>query len=284
MDVSSVIRHRLKDLGLEQRGLAAAARVTESYVSQLLARKKAPPAPRRTDIYDKMEVFLKLPRGELAKLAEAQRKEELKKKVADPIHPLFREFRALILRKCRNESCARVRAILEKEPFGELERLVTGKFLDVARSVAKERSDDEKWLQTAARFSKRTYQQTRTMIHKLVDAPLYSVSAENWIPFLRPLIESWNIDLETFGMEIVLNRRMAPGGPKRFEFVEQEPVEPVLDLEPGLREFLKDKSLSGDATEEEVNFLKTLNLKGKRPVPIYYYRELQNLRDPVHFR
>ena len=77
---------------------------------------------------------------------------------------------------------------------------------------------------------------------------------------------------------------MAPGGPKRFEFVEQEPVEPVLDLEPGLREFLKDKSLSGDATEEEVDFLKTLKLKGKRPVPIYYYRELQNLRDPVHFR
>jgi transcriptional regulator with XRE-family HTH domain len=284
MDVSSVIRHRLKDLGLEQRGLAAAARVTESYVSQLLARKKAPPAPRRTDIYDKMEVFLKLPRGELAKFAEAQRKEELKKKVADPIHPLFREFRALILRKCRNESCARVRAIIEKEPFGELERLVTGKFLDAARSVAKERSDDEKWIQTAARFSKRTYQQTRTMIRKLVDAPPYSVPAENWIPFLRPLIESWNIDLETFGMEIVLNRRMAPGGPKRFEFVEQESEEPVLDLEPGLREFLKDKSLSGDATEEEVNFLKTLQLKGKRPVPIYYYRELQNLRDPVHFR
>ena len=284
MDVSSVIRHRLQDLGLEQRALAAAARVTESDVSQLLARKKAPPAPRRTDIYDKMEVFLKLPRGELARLAEAQRKEELKKKVADPIHPLFREFRALILRKCRNESCARVRGILEKEPFGELERLVTRKFLDVARSVAKERSDDEKWLQTAARFSKRTYQQTRTMIHKLADAPPHSVSAENWIPFLRPLIESWNIDLETFGMEIVLNRRMAPGGPKRFEFVEQAPKEPVLDLEPGLREFLKDKSLSGDATEEEVNFLKTLKLKGKRPVPIYYYRELQNLRDPVHFR
>lgn len=40
MDVSLVIRRRLKDLGLEQRGLAAAAQVTESYVSQLLARKR----------------------------------------------------------------------------------------------------------------------------------------------------------------------------------------------------------------------------------------------------
>src|SRR5437764_9695553 len=93
MDVPLVIRHRLKDLGLEQKELAAAAQVTESYVSQLLARKKAPPAPRRTGIYERMEVFLRLPRGELSRLAEVQRKEELKKKVADPTPPLFGGFR-----------------------------------------------------------------------------------------------------------------------------------------------------------------------------------------------
>jgi transcriptional regulator with XRE-family HTH domain len=70
VDVSLVIRHRLEELGLEQRDLAAAAQVTESYISQLLTRKKVPPAPGRTDIYDKMAKFLKLPNGELAKLAD----------------------------------------------------------------------------------------------------------------------------------------------------------------------------------------------------------------------
>ena len=54
-------------------------------------------------------------------------------------------------------------------------------------------------------------------------------------------------------------------------------------MEPGLEQFLKDASLSGGATEEEIAFLKALNLRGKRPSPIYYYRELQNLRDPLHF-
>jgi hypothetical protein len=54
-------------------------------------------------------------------------------------------------------------------------------------------------------------------------------------------------------------------------------------MEPGLEQFLKDTSLSGDATEEEIAFLKALKLRGKRPSPIYYYRELQNLRDPLHF-
>ena len=65
MDVSLVIKHRLTELGLEQRDLAVAAQVTESYVSQLLTRKKAPPAPSRTDIYEKMGEFLKLPNGQV---------------------------------------------------------------------------------------------------------------------------------------------------------------------------------------------------------------------------
>ncbi len=63
MDVCLVIKHRLEELDLEQRDLAAAAEVTESYISQLLTRRKLPPAPGRTDIYDKMGKFLKLPSG-----------------------------------------------------------------------------------------------------------------------------------------------------------------------------------------------------------------------------
>src|SRR5438874_5293729 len=100
MDVCSVIKRRLEELGLEQKDLAAAAEVTESYVSQLLARKKMPPAPDRTDIYDRMSRLLKLPRGKLAELADLQRKDELKKRLIDPPAPLFKEARELILGKC----------------------------------------------------------------------------------------------------------------------------------------------------------------------------------------
>lgn len=283
MDVPLVIRHRLKDLGIEQRDLAAAAQVTESYVSQLLARKKAPPAPRRTDIYDKMEVFLRLPRGELSRLADIQRKEELKKRVADPTLPLFPEFRALILRKCRPEGQVRVRTMLEKEHFGALERLVAQKLLDVAKGVAKDRAVSEKWVGLAARLNKRTREQTRAVLHRLMRTNAFTASFETCIPFLDTLIESWNIDLETFGVEIVVNRGISPDSLKRFEFVEREPDRPAT-LESGLEEFLRDKSMSGDATEDEIEFLKRLNLKGRHPLPMYYYRELQNLRDPVHFR
>jgi len=282
VDVSLVVKQRLEELGVEQRDLAAAAEVTESYISQLLTRKKLPPAPDRTDIYGKMEKFLKLPSGKLSKLADIQRKEELKRNLEDPPTPLFKEVRELILRKCARDKEKQIRAIFEKQPFGELERLVTQKLLDVVKRVAKEELQSENWLHLVARLSGRSYEQMRVIILDFLDTDVFNVSVENCVAFLDPLIESWDIDLTTFGMEIVLNRRLAPGHPKKFEFVEREPDQP--EEEPGLKQFLHDPSLSGDATDEEIDFLKRLRFKGKRPAPLYYYRELQNLRDPLHFR
>jgi transcriptional regulator with XRE-family HTH domain len=282
VDVCLVIKQRLEELGLEQRQLAAAAEVTESYISQLLTRKKLPPAPGRTDIYDKMGEFLKLPSGRLSKLAEHQRKEELKRSLEDPPAPLFKEVRELILRKCAPNKEKQIRAIFEKQPFSELERLVTQKLLDVVKGVAKEELESESWLHLVARVSGQSYEQMRVIILEFLDTDVFSVSVENCVSFLEPLIESWDIDLATFAVEIVLNRRLAPGHPKKFEFVETDPDQPQEEL--GLKEFLGDPSLSGDATAEEIDFLKRLRFKGKRPTPLYYYRELQNLRDPLHFR
>jgi transcriptional regulator with XRE-family HTH domain len=283
MDVPLVIRQRLKELGLDQRDLAAAAQVTESYISQLLTRKKAAPAPGRTDIYEKMGSFLQLPSGELSKLASLQRQESLKKMVAEPLAPLFKESRELVLRKCEPDRQKEIRRIFDKEPFGELERLVTQKLLDVAKRIARQELESEEWLRLVAQLSSRSYEQVRVAILEFLDTDVFNVSLENCVAFLDPLIESWDIDLKTFAMEIVLNRRLSFGGPRRIEFVERD-ADRSSAAEPGLEEFLQDPLLSGDATEQEVEFLKSLKFKGRRPVAIYYYRELQNLRDPLHFR
>jgi transcriptional regulator with XRE-family HTH domain len=280
LDVPLVIRQRLHELGLDQRDLAAAIQVTDSYVSQLLSRKKAPPAPGRTDIYERMGEFLKFPPGELARLAEAQRLEELKKRVAEPPAPLFKECRDLVLRKCEPERQLEIRRIFGKEPFGELERLITQKLLDVAQGVAREQLRSEEWLRTMAQLSGRSYQQMRVAVLEFLDTDVFNVSIENCVSFLDPMIDSWDIDVKTFGMEVVPNPRFASVRLKRFEFVE---LPPRLGIEPGLVEFLLDKSLSADATEEEIEFLKALTFKERRPAALYYYRELQNLRDPLHF-
>jgi transcriptional regulator with XRE-family HTH domain len=284
MDVSQLIQQKLTELGLDQRHLADAAQVTESYISQLLSRKKMPPAPERTDIYDKLGRALKLPAGKLAGLADLQRRQELKKKIQSPPVPLLRELRELLLQKCKAARRKPVRAIFEKEPFGELERLITQKLLDVVKTLAKKELERENWLRIVARESNRSYKQMRVAVLEFLDADVFNITPESCIAFLDPLIVSWDIDLASFSLEIVLNRRVAPGRLKRFEFIEKEAVENSVQ-EPGLRAFLKDRSVSGEATPEEIEFLQQLRFKdGRRPTALYYYRELQSFRDPLHFR
>jgi transcriptional regulator with XRE-family HTH domain len=282
VDVSLVIRQRLEEFGLEQRDLARAAQVTESYISQLLTRRKAPPAPNRTDIYDKMDKFLKLPSGELARLANVQRK-HLKRELAEQPKPLFREVREVLLRKCAPDKEAHVRAIFEKEPFGELERLVTQTLLDVVKGVATQELENDYWLRMVAEVSHHTYEETRVIVLDFLDTDIFHLSAEHCVSFLDPLVESWDIDLMTFALDIVLNPRVVSGHVKRFEFVEKKSGETVVE-EPGLRVFLDDPALSGTATDAEIAFLKRLRFNGKRPTALYYYRELQNLRDTLHFQ
>jgi transcriptional regulator with XRE-family HTH domain len=283
MDVSLVIRQRLEAFGLDQRELARAAQVTESYISQLLTRKKAPPAPGRTDIYDKMDRFLRLPSGELARLAAVQRKEELKRELGEEAAPLFQEVREVVLRKCQPDREPHVRAIFQKQPFGELERLVTQRLLDVLHAVAKEELGNDYWLRMVADLSGRSFEEMRVNVLEFLDTDIFHLSGEHCVAFLDPLIEAWDIDLTSFALDIVLNPGVVTGHVKRFEFVEREPGQ-VIGEEPGLTEFLKDPALSGTATADEVALLQRLRFKGKRPTPLYYYRELQNLRDPLHFR
>jgi hypothetical protein len=196
---------------------------------------------------------------------------------------LFREVRELVLRKCSADKQKQMRAIFEKQAFGELERLVTQTLLDVIKNVAKKELESESWLRLVSGLSNRSYEEMRVAILEFLDTDVFHVSIENCVSFLDPMIESWNIDLATFGLEIILNKRVGPGQPQRFEFVEREP-EPDFDEEPGLKEFLENAFLSLNATEEEIGFLRKLRFKEKRPTPLYYYRELQNLRDPLHFR
>jgi transcriptional regulator with XRE-family HTH domain len=283
VDVCLLIKQRLTELRLEQRDLAAAAAVTESYISQLLTRKKAPPAADRTGLYEKMNAFLRLPKGQLSAMVEAQRREELQRTLADPPAPLFSAVRELIIRKCHPAKQKQLRDIFEKQSFGELERLVTQKLLDVAKKIARDELSNEDWLRTVAKLHHRSYEEMRAAILEFLDTDVFNVSTDHCSAFLDPLIDSWNIDLQTFAMEIVLNQRLASTQLMKFQFVETPSDSPSSE-EPGFQEFLAIAAMSGDATSEEIAFLKAVKFKHHRPSPLYYYRELQSLRDPLHFR
>ncbi|OFV85462.1 MAG: transcriptional regulator, partial [Acidobacteria bacterium RBG_16_64_8] len=255
MDVPLLIKQRLDALGLEQRDLARAADVTESYISQLLTRRRMPPAPARTDIYDKMDKVLKLPRGELAALAAHQHKEQLKRVLGEEPVPLFGEVRELVLRKCHPGRRRAVRAIFERQPFGELERLVTNGILDVVKRTAKEQLENEPWLRTVAKLSGRSFRDIRVVALEFLDTDILHVSPENCVAFLDPLVESWDIDLPTFEVAIVLHPKVSARSVRVFRFTEQPPRESDDAREPGFGEFLANRLLSGSVTEEELEVL-----------------------------
>lgn len=282
MDVRLVIKQRLEELGLEQRDLAAAAQVTESYISQLLNRKKAPPAADRTDLYERINTFLKFPKGRLSTWVAAQRAEELKKKLVVQPSALFKEVRELVIRKCKADKQSAVRDIFEKQAFGELERLVTQKLLDVTRKIAREELQNESWLRSVAKLQQSSYEELRVAILEFLDTDMFSVSPQHFRRFLDPMIESWDVDLKTLAIEIELNRRLAPVEFVRIQFTEIR-SDQLPGEEPGLLAFLRDSAMSGDATAAEIEFLKGLRFGEARPTPLYFYRELQNLRDPLHF-
>jgi hypothetical protein len=279
-----LVRSRLAALGYGQRDLARAAQVTDSYISQLLTRKKAPPAKDRTDIYAKMEAFLQLEPGKLGRLADVERAEELQRKFGRVPEALFQEFRDLVLRKCVRDKRDEVRAIFEGRPFGTLERLVTRTLLEVVQGIARQELDSESWIRLAAQVGGRTHEEMRVIVLEFLDTDVFQVSNENCVVFIDPLVDSWDVDLQSFRLDVTLNRQLVPNPHRRFKFVEQRSIREQEEEESGLSDFLSDPLLSGDVTDEEIRHLERQQLHDRRPNKLYYYRSLQILRDPLHFR
>ena len=166
---------------------------------------------------------------------------------------MFSEVRELILHKCVPEKAQQpIREIFGREPFGALERLVTQKLLDVSQRVTRQASPDETWLRQLAQVTDRRYEQMPAMVIEFLETNVFTVPPDHCVTFLGPLIESWNVDLAAFGMEIVLNPNLVPEHPNKIEFafVEREAAA-LVGEEPGLQAFLQDPSLCGDATAEE---------------------------------
>jgi hypothetical protein len=188
--------------------------------------------------------------------------------------------RALILSKCHRTKAKEIAAIFDTAPFGELERLVTQKLLEVAKEVAARDLDNEEWLRAVTQNTGRRYRQMRVLVLEFLDTTAFQVSLENYVWFLDPLIDSWDIDLKTFELTITMNAHLAGGAIKRFGFNEIKPETPTPD---GFNEFLQNPALSASATQDEIRLLQGLQFQGRRPTALFYYRALQDLRDPLHF-
>ena len=112
---------------------------------------------------------------------------------------------------------------------------------------------------------------------RLLSDPIASI--DDFSSFIDPLIQSWDFDPVRFTVHVTL----ASGATPRFGFHEETGQERAAE-EPALQGFLRDTTLRAEATPEEIDVLRTIRFPpSRRPLPLFYYRMLQNLRDPLHF-
>ncbi len=72
-----------------------------------------------------------------------------------------------------------VRVIFEKQPFGELERLVTRRFLDVLQAVAKGALRNDYWLRMVADLSGRSFEEMRLIVVEFLDTDIFHRELQN---------------------------------------------------------------------------------------------------------
>lgn len=76
-----------------------------------------------------------------------------------------------------------MQAIFERQPFGEVERLITQKLFDVVKLVARKEPENEDWLRLMARVRNRSYEDMRVSILEFLDAVVSTYRLKTAPPF-----------------------------------------------------------------------------------------------------
>ena len=85
------------------------------------------------------------------------------------------------------------------------------------------------------------------IVLEFLDTDVFHVSRENCSAFLDPLVECWDVDLDSLGLDIRLNRRLVADPHCTFRYAESEP-DAGSGEEPGLAVRKPNSSLSWRCT------------------------------------
>ena len=197
MTVRRILAERLEETKQSSEDLAGAIEVPGRYVKELLAGRRRPPLPARTDVYEKMTRFLKLGRTDLTETATAERAE-----AGDDKGPPDEEVRDQMLELCEAQTAGKLRRRARND-HAELVDLL-GRVLDVAQGSACRTLTDQIPLRIAASRSGESYPEMRLRVLEFLDTSPATLTMDNLVQFIRPLIEVWDVDLENNVLKVVL--------------------------------------------------------------------------------
>lgn len=201
--VSELISRRLKELQRTPGELAEAVQVPESYITDLLAGRRRLPVLGRTDVYDRMTKFLRLPRNELSTSARAE-----PAAAVGPNRRPDQKVKKLLLELCEpNRARTLSRRLADRKGNPALEMLIAQRLLEVAQGFVRRQLDDEVGVRVAANREGCTHSEMRMRLIDFLDVTADSLTVTDHEVYVRPRIASWDIDLETHAMKIVLRSR-----------------------------------------------------------------------------
>ncbi|MSR07011.1 MAG: hypothetical protein EXR93_08105 [Gemmatimonadetes bacterium] len=198
MTVRKLLQERLTETQKSADELAAAVDLPAHYVTDLLAGKRRPPLPTRTDVYEKMTRFLKLGRTDLADCARAERAASN----ADRQSP-DADVQTQILDLCSVDTAKALKKRARSDDDAEMIDLI-GRVLIVVQGNARRSLDDQIPLRIAATRTGASYPEMRLRVLEFLDTSPGTLSIKDLIDFVRPQIASWDVDFDTGVLKVIL--------------------------------------------------------------------------------
>src|SRR5437879_9215685 len=189
--VGLLMRRRLRELKRTPRERAAAVQVSETYIADLLAGRRRPPAPGRTDVYERMTKFLRLHRNDLPTCARAERESLGARRRR--LHPTVRRALLELGEPVKARTLARR---LGNTRGAALELLIAGRLLEVAQGFVRRQLDDEVGIRVAATREGCNYLDVRMRLLDFLDSSPDVLTLEIYMDFVRPRFAECALALE----------------------------------------------------------------------------------------
>ncbi len=210
IQVRRLLAKRLKELEQTSQALAEAAEVPIEYIDELLAGKRPPPLPGRSDIYDRMGSFLKVAVVDFDACATFERGDPSKSKRRMPKPAI----RAALLDLCDPKTVQKLEARRAKHGPAELVGFIQ-RVLDVVQRTVRRSLADRMGLRLQARHVGKTYETARLEVLDFLDTTAATLTAAEVSKFVLPRIARWDVDLETGVLRVVMQgQEPAARGPK----------------------------------------------------------------------
>ena len=197
--MGELLRRRLRETERSSKELAEAVQLPTEYIDDLIAGRRRPPLPGRTDLYERMTSFLRLSRNDLALCASAERADTAPTRTSGP----KANVRRMLLALCEPATARELEERRAQHGSAELVDFIK-RLIQVTQGAVRRMPGDRTGLRLAAERSGGSYVAMRLRVPEFLEATPETLTVDDLTRFLRPRVALWDADLQTGVLRVVL--------------------------------------------------------------------------------